>query len=35
MNMKPFKYGMKVIGVYDDGSVLSQDVVNLNPNEII
>lgn len=35
MNMKPFKYGMKVIGVYDDGTVLGQDIVNLNPNEII
>jgi len=35
MNMKPFKYGMKVIGVYDDGSVLGSDVVNLDPSELI
>lgn len=35
MNLKPFNYGMNVIGCYDDGAILSKDVVAISPNDII
>lgn len=35
MNIKPFTYGMDVTCCYDNGSVLTKDVVALSPNDII
>ncbi len=35
LNLKPFEYGLKVIGVYDDGQILPQEVININPDSII
>lgn len=35
LGIKPFFYGMEVISVYDDGSILGQDVLSISPAEII
>lgn len=35
LGYKPFQYGMEIVTVYDDGTVLSQDVINLSPNDIL
>lgn len=35
LNMKPFEYGMKIIGVYDDGAILPEEVVNIDPSSLI
>jgi len=32
---KPFFYGMVVLGAYDSGSILSKDVVGMNPEELV
>jgi len=35
LNLKPFEYGMKVQGVYDDGSILPDVILNLDPSTLI
>lgn len=35
LNLKPFKYGMKIIGVYDDGAILPEEIVNIDPASFI
>ncbi len=35
LGIKPFFYGMEVISVYDDGSILQQDVLSISPSEIL
>ncbi len=35
LNLKPFSYGMKIIGVYDDGVILPEEVVNIDPSSLI
>ena len=35
LNYKPFAYGMKVISVYDDGSILPEAVLNLDPTALL
>jgi large subunit ribosomal protein LP0 len=35
LNFKPFAYGMKVLSVYDDGSILPQEVLNLDPTALL
>jgi len=35
MNIKPFAFGMKVIGCYDDGGVLDEKIVSMNADEIV
>jgi large subunit ribosomal protein LP0 len=35
MNIKPFQYGMEVIGAYDGGAVLSKEVCAITPDEIL
>ena len=35
LNFKPFEYGMKVHSVYDDGSILPTEVLNLNPASLL
>ena len=35
LNFKPFAYGMKVISVYDEGSILPQEVLNLDPASLL
>jgi len=35
LGYKPFQYGMEIVTVYDDGTVLNQDVINLSPNDIL
>lgn len=35
LNLKPFFYGMVVLGAYDSGSILSKEVVGMNPAELV
>lgn len=35
LSIKPFSYGMEIISVYDDGSVLTPEVVAISPAEIL
>ena len=35
LNFKPFEYGMKVLSVYDEGSILPQEILNLNPDTLL
>lgn len=33
--MKPFEYGMKIIGCYDNGAILPQEVINIDPASLL
>ena len=35
LNMKPFHYGMKIIGVYDDGAILPEEIINIDPASLL
>lgn len=35
LNIKPFEYGMKIASVYDDGAILPEAILNLDPNSLI
>jgi len=35
LNIKPFFYGMDVIGCYDDGAMLDKDMVGITPEDIL
>lgn len=35
LNIKPFAYGMEILSVYDDGSILSPEVISISPDDII
>ena len=35
LGIKPFFYGMELVSVYDDGSILGQDVLSISPAEIL
>jgi large subunit ribosomal protein LP0 len=35
LNFKPFQYGMKVVSAYDDGAILPQSLLNLDPTTIL
>lgn len=35
LNFKPFEYGMKVHSVYDDGSILPQEVLSMDPASLL
>lgn len=35
LNLKPFEYGMKVASVYDDGSILPEAILNLDPASLL
>jgi large subunit ribosomal protein LP0 len=35
LNIKPFSYGMEIFRVYDDGTILTPEIFNMDPNEII
>lgn len=35
LNLKPFYFNMKVIAAYNNGSILGEDVISLNSEEII
>jgi large subunit ribosomal protein LP0 len=35
MNLKPFEYGMEILKVYDDGSILDKKVVEFEPSVLI
>lgn len=33
--MKPFEYGMKINSVYDDGAILPEEVINIDPASLV
>jgi large subunit ribosomal protein LP0 len=35
LNMKPFEYGMKIANVYDEGHILPEEILNLDPSSLI
>jgi large subunit ribosomal protein LP0 len=35
LNLKPFAYGMKIGGVYIDGSILPQAVLDVDPSQLV
>jgi len=35
LNIKPFAYGMEIQFVFDDGTILTPDIFNMNPNDIL
>lgn len=35
LNLKPFEYGMKIIGCYDNGVILPQEVINIDPASLL
>jgi len=35
LNIKPFNYGMEIYRVYDDGTILTPDIFNMNPHDIL
>jgi len=35
LNLKPFAYGMKITGVYSDGSILPEAVLNVDPSSLV
>jgi large subunit ribosomal protein LP0 len=35
LNIKPFAFGMEILYVYDDGSILSPEVFNLDPTQLM
>lgn len=35
LNIKPFAYGMEIQFVFDDGTILTPDIFNMNPSDIL
>jgi large subunit ribosomal protein LP0 len=35
LNIKPFSFGMEILYVYDDGAILTPEVFNLNPEDLL
>lgn len=35
LNITPFTYGMELLDTYDDGSIISPDVVSITPDDIL
>jgi len=35
LNIKPFNYGMEIHRVYDDGTILTPEIFNMNPADIL
>ena len=35
LNLKPFEYGMKIAAVYDDGAILPEAVINIDPSSLV
>lgn len=35
LNMKPFEYGMQIANVYDEGIMLPEEILNLDPSTLI
>ena len=35
LNLKPFSYGMKICGVYSDGAILPQSILNIDPTALL
>ena len=35
LNIKPFSFGMEIMYVYDDGSILTPDIFNLDPEALL
>ena len=35
MNLKPFEYGIKIQKVYDEGAILGDDIINIDPSNLL
>jgi len=35
LNITPFEYGMELVGVYDNGSILDPEIVSITPSSIL
>ena len=35
LNLKPFEYGMKIANVYDEGSILPEEILTLDPANLL
>jgi large subunit ribosomal protein LP0 len=35
LNLKPFEYGMKIVSVYDEGAILPENVMNIDPASLL
>lgn len=35
LNLKPFEYGLKLNSVYDEGSILPEEIINFNPASLL
>ena len=35
LNIKPFEYGIKITTVYDDGTIVPEEIINLNPATLL
>lgn len=35
LGVKPFSYGMEIVAVYDDGSILTPEVISISPEDIL
>jgi large subunit ribosomal protein LP0 len=35
LNIKPFEYGMKIATVYDEGAILPEAILNLDPSTLL
>lgn len=35
LGVRPFSYGMEIVAVYDDGSILTPEVISISPDDIV
>ena len=35
LNLKPFEYGMKIFSAYDDGAILPEEIINIDPTSLV
>lgn len=33
--MKPFEYGIKITNVYDEGAILGDEIINIDPSNLL
>ena len=35
LNLKPFEYGIKITHVYDEGAILGEEIINIDPSSLL
>ena len=35
LNFKPFEYGLKITNVYDEGTILGEEIINIDPSSLV